>query len=424
MTLYDKLKEIDSARFHMPGSKGESLYPFDVFSIDFTETFGTGNLYLGEEPILSAEKYVAEFYNANECYFSTDGSSLGLRASLFALCNRGDTIIVDRNCHKSLISIVIMLDLNVIFTDIYLGDNNIPSNLDIDDIELLINRDVKVLVVTSPNYYGINQDIKGLARLCRKHNIKLFVDAAHSAHFPSIGLNSAIQDGANIACVSIHKTLPALGQAAVILSDGSTQNIREKMEMFGTTSPSYPIMASIELAVKYTSENQDKMKVLIENIIKFKKLVDEKTKFKTLDNDDITRIVILGYNISSELYYKYNIAVEMGFEGGVVLICTIADSDYNFEELLSALIELSYLVCEYSQFKMQVSHSKLSIRDAYFSDYLTLDIEKANGCIAYESITPYPPGVPILYPGEIITKEHIEFIKEMCYNNKIRVIKE
>lgn len=423
MTLYDKLKSIDKTRFHMPGTKGKTLYPFDVFSVDLTETFETGNLYLGDEPILSAEKYVGKFYNAKKCYFSTDGSSCALRASLLALCNRGDTIIVDRNSHKSIISVIVMLELKVIFTDINLN-NNIPSVLNPCDIELLINESVKVLVVTSPNYYGINQNIRGLADLCRQYNIKLFVDAAHSAHFPSIGLKSAIEQGANLACISIHKTLPALGQAAIILSDGSTNNIREKIEMFGTSSPSYPIISSIELAVKYMMDNKNKMDILIKNIIKFKKLVLEETNFKILDNDDITRIVILGYNIAEKLYYDYNIAVEMGFDDGVILICSIADSEVDFKKLLSALIEISYLVREPTEIKIPVSYSKLSIKDAYFSDYITIDIENAQGYIAYENITPYPPGVPILYPGEIITKEHIEFIKKICYNKKIKVIKE
>lgn len=423
MTLYDKLKSIDKTRFHMPGSKGKTLYPFDVFAMDFTETFETGNLYLGDEPILSAEKYVAKFYNAKECYFATDGSSLGLRASVLALCTRGDTIILDRNSHKSIISSIIMLGLNVIFTDVNLKDN-IPSILNIDDIEKLITKDVKLLVITSPNYYGLNQNIKAIAGLCKKYNIKLLVDAAHSAHFPSIGLRSAIEDGANLACVSIHKTLPALGQASVILSDGSVDNIRGKMEMFGTSSPSYPIMSSIELAIKYMIENKNRMTILLEKIIEFKKIVLQKTKFRVLDNDDITRIVILGHNIMDDLYYKYNISVEMGFDAGVLLICTIADSDYNFDKLLLALIELSYLVCEHAELKIPLSYRKLSIRDAYFSDYITLDIENSQGYIAYESITPYPPGVPILYPGEMITKEHIEFIKNICYNKNIKVIKE
>lgn len=423
MTLYDKLTKINSTRFHMPGSKGKTLYPFDVFGVDFTETFETGNLYLGDEPILSSQKYVAEFYNAKECYFCTDGSSGGLRACLLALCDRGDTIIVDRNSHKSLISSIIMLGLNVIFTGINLKDN-IPSVLAINDIQKLINKDVKLLVITSPNYYGINQDIKSVAKLCEKYNIKLLIDAAHSAHFPSIGLRSAIDDGANLACVSVHKTLPALGQASVILSDGSVDNIREKIEMFGTTSPSYPIMSSIELAIKFALENPEKMSILINKIIEFKKLVADKTKFKVLDNDDITRIVILGCDISSELYYKYNIAVEMGFNYGVVLICTIADSEIDFEKLLLALIELSYLVYKPKPVKIPISYSQISIRDAYFSDYITLEIENAQGYVAYENITPYPPGVPVLYPGEIITKEHIEFIKNICYNKKIKVIKE
>ena len=248
----------DSARFHMPGHKGQPVFNSfrDVFAIDYTETYGTGNLYLGDGPIRDAEVAAARYFGANDCFFLTGGSTQGILAMLGAAVGRGGSVLIDREVHRSVCHGCALLDITpYFFSAPLLEPFGITGALRVEDAErqLLAHPDIRAVLLTSPTYYGLRRDLPAFADLCRAHGKLLLVDAAHGAHFPAVGLPSPVEEGADMAVLSMHKTMPCLGQAAVLLSGPGTDraSLRENTALFGTSSPSYPIMASIDLARAY-----------------------------------------------------------------------------------------------------------------------------------------------------------------------------
>ena len=215
----------------MPGHKGKPVLPElnHPFAIDYTEIEGTGNLYAGDEPILSAERAAARYYGAADCLFLTGGSTQALMTAIAAAVPAGGTLLVDRNCHKAVTHAMALLDLTPEFIVPHpLDETGLPGRIDAQEVEDVFARapQAAALLVTSPNYYGVMQEIPALAELCHAHGVPLLVDAAHGAHFPAVGVPSAIEQGADLAAVSTHKTLPALGQSASLLSSGVSRLIR------------------------------------------------------------------------------------------------------------------------------------------------------------------------------------------------------
>lgn len=221
------------------------------FPIDYTEIEGTGNLYEGDEPILSAERDAARYYGARDCLFLTGGSTQALMTAIGAAVPEGGTLILDRNCHKSVTHAMALLDLTPVFV-VPEPLDGMPGLLDAQDVEhaLRQNPQASAVLVTSPNYYGILQNIPQLRRFVIRTACRCSVDAAHGAHCKAVGLPSPIEQGADLAAVSTHKTLPAWGQSAILLSSGRIpfDTLLETAPLFGTSSPSYLLLASIDLA--------------------------------------------------------------------------------------------------------------------------------------------------------------------------------
>ena len=236
----------DSARFHMPGHKGEPLFNTfaEVFAIDFTETYGTGNLYLGDGPIRDAEVAAALYFGAADCFFLTGGSSQGILAMLATAVGRGGSVLLDRECHKSVCHACALLDITPYFVSAPLIEPfAVSGELPRKAVEqqLIDHPDIRAVLVTSPTYYGVCRALPALADLCRAFGKLLLVDAAHGAHFPAVGMSAPIAEGADMAVLSMHKTLPCLGQGAVLLSAQGVDKraLRENTALFGTSSPSY-----------------------------------------------------------------------------------------------------------------------------------------------------------------------------------------
>ena len=213
----------DSARFHMPGHKGQPVFNSfrDIYAIDYTETYGTGNLYLGDGPIRDAEVAAARYYGANDCFFLTGGSTQGILAMLGAAVGCGGSVLIDREVHRSVCHGCALLDITpYFFSAPLLEPFGISGALRVEDAErqLIAHPDIRAVLLTSPTYYGLRRDLPAFADLCRAHGKLLLVDAAHGAHFPAVDLPSPVEEGADMAVLSMHKTMPSLGQAAVLLS--------------------------------------------------------------------------------------------------------------------------------------------------------------------------------------------------------------
>ena len=209
-------------RFHMPGHKGNALYRDafrDAARLDFTELPQTGNLYEGDGPIRDAERLAASFFGAEHCSFLTGGATQGIMAAMFLSCREGDSVLIDRGCHRSVTNACGLLGVNpvYIYPERLSGFSACESIAERAVSEMLKqNEKVTAVVVTSPTYYGATADVGAIGRVVRESGKKLIVDEAHGAHFPALHIKNAMQSGADLAVCSAHKTAPALGQGAYL----------------------------------------------------------------------------------------------------------------------------------------------------------------------------------------------------------------
>lgn len=435
------LSESGSARFHMPGHKGEPIFQTfsEVFTIDFTETYGTGNLYTGEGPIREAELAAARFYHAADCFFLTGGSTQGMLSMLAAAVPVGGSVLMDRMCHKSACTALVLLDLTPQFlVPPVIEPFGIPSALELPAVEAALDAhpEVSALLVTSPNYYGVCQPLEELAALCRARGKKLLVDAAHAAHFPAVRLPSPVQQGADYAVLSAHKTLPCLGQGAFLLSGEGADRaaLREATALFGTSSPSYPILCSLDLARAWAEgQGAAVFRLSAEACAGLRRLIAYQSPLLALEpfmvphQLDPCRLTVCtagtdltGHALADTMFGEFSIACEMADERNVVFILTGADSGGSLARLRQALIKLSKRVQPRSlpepMGEQPLPVQRVSVRSAWFSRRETIPAAEALGRICARPVTPYPPGVPLLYPGEEIGEAQIEFLRRRCYN--------
>jgi len=452
--LYDALLAYaasGSLRGHMPGHKGKPLphgLSDHLTEIDFTELSVTGNLYEGDGPIALAEQRAAAHYAAKDAMFLTGGSSQGVLTmlSLFA----GKTVLFDRNSHKSTASAMALFDI----TPRYIVPEPYPSfhvsgRISTEELEaeLAAHPEIAAVFVTSPNYYGVLQDIPALGAVCRAHDTALLVDGAHGAHLTALGMRNAVACGADLEVCSLHKTTRALGQAAILLSNGRfpLPDLRRNAALVGTSSPSYAIMASIDCAIADLSEHGDAYRDTARMCAALKKeRINAETPFECLfdtffdgvvhpiDLTDPCRLVICtsGFGLSGRkaaeiLEETYGIAAEMADNRNVVFIMTAADTQADFDRLGNALVALGK-TCADGMRKAQKTASvpklpqrALSPREAYLSCAEDVPISLCEGRISAETVTVYPPGVLILAPGEVIDKKTIVYLKENGYNSSI-----
>ena len=351
--LYDALRALaaqNTARFHMPGHKGRPAFPgFDaLFAIDFTETYDTGNLYEAEGPIRQAEQLAAAFFRVTDCHFLTGGSSQGIVAMLGAVCGDGGKVLLDRACHKSAMHACALFDLEPAFLspDVlpYAGCGGV-IDLAAAEEALQANPGAAALLVVSPNYYGVMQPIAELAALCHRCGKKLLVDGAHGAHLDASGCRNPVAAGADAAVLSAHKTLPALGQAAYLLCGPSIDSagLRRFAAMCGTSSPSYPIMASLDLAREFLQTHSAEYAAAVRETARLRRKYDGKNGLRALTGADAPldplRLTVScpdGRTLSDTLYESHGVACEMADRFNLVFIVTPADLPANLARLEAA----------------------------------------------------------------------------------------
>ena len=431
----------DSARFHMPGHKGEPLFNTyaEIFAIDFTETYGTGNLYTGEGPIRDAEVAAALYFGASDCFFLTGGSTQGIMAMLATAVGRGGSVLLDRECHKSVCHACALLDITPYFISAPLIEPfAVSGELPKDAIErqLIDHPDIRAVLITSPTYYGVQRDIPALADLCRAFDKRLLVDAAHGAHFPAVGLPAPVAQGADLAVLSMHKTLPCLGQGAVVLCGAGVDKraLRENTALFGTSSPSYPIMASIDLARAYTEgPGRAAYRRAAETCGELREYIARRTGFIPLTHEyfpalDPCRLTVCtagtdatGHQLADMLWSEAGVACEMADDRNAVFILTGADTAGAVHRLRRGLRHISRrrreALMPAPAAPFPAAERVMRVRDAWFSQTGRVEPAAAENLVCARPVTPYPPGVPLLWPGEKITRAHIELIRERWYND-------
>lgn len=439
--LYEALQALasrDTLRFHMPGHKGKPIFEAyaGVFALDFTETYDTGNLYEGVGPIREAERCAASYYGAADCHFLTGGSTQGVQAMLCTAAASGGTVLLDRTAHKSAVSACALFDLIPHFvyplTTPPFGFGGLLSLTDTENA-LRAHPEAEAMLVVSPNYYGVLQNIPALAALCHRYGKRLLVDAAHGAHLPAVGIPSPVAQGADAAILSAHKTLPCLGQGALLLLgqgiDGKA--LRAAESMVGTSSPSYTVMASIDLARAWLEgEGGNAYAYVAREVTSLRAWLRENTVFLPLEGPEphldpcrltlcCARTELTGRALADRLYAEYGIACEMADDRNAVFIMTGADSTVDLLRLRRALHHCSRgrKAASEPDAMPDLPHSArvISVRDAWFSPRRSTPLTEAEGLVCARPVTPYPPGIPVLWPGEKITAAHIEFLTKRCY---------
>ena len=427
--LYDALHGYagcEPLRFHMPGHKGKFLPVPELAglaAIDVTELPPTGNLYEAGEPFHSAQRLWADLFGFENCQFLTGGSTMGIHTGL-ALCTRpGGKVLMDRSCHRAAFNALALLDLEPVWLERpWLTEENLIGPISPEYVEKMLcrNPDIKMVCITSPTYAGVLSNIGAISRVVHAHGGKLFVDGAHGAHLPFLGLAPFWE--ADVVTVSAHKTLPAMGQAALLFFDGFALNrVRQMASVFGTSSPSYPILASMDLARQWMEEvgAWEYQRVALRVAGLRQKFPSLRPQFGlSLDPCRFVLKVKDGPAFAAALEER-GIYPEMEDGGHVVFICTAQDSDEDFLCLERALEELRHLTGDGPDIPAPpIPERVLSPRQALFAPVREWPrpLKDCQGEIAGCQIAPYPPGVPVVAPGERISKKELAYLKKIGYN--------
>ncbi len=447
--LYTALKKYadeGTVSFHVPGHKQGrgNLELFNLVGlacvIDVTCMEDQDNICNPVGPIKDAQILAAQLYGADNAFFLVNGTTCGIQAMIMGVCEPGDKIIIPRNAHKSVISSIIMSGAVPVYVEpeinSYLG---IAMGVRPEYIEkaLQSHPDAKAVFMINPTYYGVVSDLKAIVDIAHAHNIPVLVDEAHGAHLkfcPKLPL-SAMEAGADLAASSTHKLAGSLTQSSLLLHQGSLinpQKIKAALNLTQTTSPSYILMASIDIARKQLAEKGVQM---IQNT--YDLALQAREKLKTvegiflLDEEvlgpgcyavDPTKIVIntkqlgfSGYEMEKILRKKYHIQVELSDLFNVLAIVALGDNEDTLNTLVYAVTDIANGRALKNVFKYftpfpSLPESVMSPREAFYGEKRTVLLSEAKGEVSAEMIMAYPPGIPIICPGERITQEVLDYI--------------
>lgn len=413
------------ARFHMPGHKGTAQSPLgDIFGsalpFDVTELPETDSLFADEGAILAAERLAAELYGTRETLFSAGGSTLCIQAMLRLATKSvpgAGKIICARNVHRAAINTMALLDLEPIFIwPRPFEGSSMPGAIAPDDIAaaLAANADVAAVFITSPDYYGVISDIAGISAVCRRYGVPLLVDNAHGAHLDCLDLHP-IKQGADMSCDSAHKTLPALTGGA-LLQIGSSRfargDAKTAMTLFGSTSPSYLIMLSLDLARAWMArDGRAAFSRLADRVAEFRAFCAARG-FYTPQGAvfDPVRITIdtasrgVSGESAAQHFRSHGISPEMWDDRRVVLLPSPFNAAADFTRLEAAVrtLETGPSLPD-SVFLPERPERLLPLRTAIFAKTESVCVENSAGLVAAEASCPIPPCVPLIMPGERIS---------------------
>lgn len=426
--LYDALTQFaaeNPLRMAIPGHKGKEIrgLPPQYAQLDFTELPPTGNLY-GEEwdVIAQAEQAWAEAWGADSCLFLTGGSTQGIHTML--MLSNSNVILTDRVSHRSIHTGFALLGKTPIWLSRpWLSDIGTAGPLEPETVEaaLTAHPECKAVCVTSPTYYGVLSDIPALADVCHRHGAHLLVDGAHGAHLFLLGENP--YRGADLVTVSAHKTLPAPGQSALLFGNGfSLKELRQASLIFATSSPSYPMMAALDVLRPWLlTDGKKQYENIAQKVAQLRKKYPALTDADTeLDPTRFTLCVENGYHVEKFLQER-NIWPEMADSGHVVFILTCADGVEEVERLertLDALALQGTVRAGSSVPAPPVPQFVRTPREALFAPKETMMVSQALGRVVAEQIAPYPPGVPIVAPGERIDEKVLAYLNQLGYNKR------
>ncbi|MBR0412877.1 MAG: aminotransferase class I/II-fold pyridoxal phosphate-dependent enzyme [Eubacterium sp.] len=415
MKLSKKLKQIERYPFHMPGHKRNAKFGIAGAEIDITEVESFDNLHNPDGVLKDIENRLATLYKSNRSFMMVNGSTGGILAAIHAVCKSGDTIIIARNCHKSVFNACYLLNLKVVYVepefDSECGYYTRVTQSALDEVTAA-NSEAKAVVITSPTYEGIISEVTS--------SLPIIVDAAHGAH---LGIKPFPEyPQGDIVISSLHKTLPALTQTAVanIYNAELTDEFKKYLDIFETSSPSYVLMNSVDKCLDYIEHSGDEFKSYYNRVKELHSLGLKWLYIK--HSDDMSKIVVStarasieGTDLAEALRTRFNIEVEAVLSEHVILMTSVADTEKAFDTLENALISIDR-ECDKKSFRKQFKKPPCANNIIEITDYESgsfTDLKCATGKLANEFVYAYPPDIPLIVPGEIITAEMADYINDL-----------
>ncbi len=433
--------------FDVPGHKQgkgnpqlRELLGSKCLSLDVNSMKPLDNLQHPVSVIKEAEALAADAFGAESAFFIVNGTTAAVQGMIMTACKKGDKIILPRNVHISAINSLVLCGAEPVYVNP--GVNNelgIPLGMTVNDVLKAIeeNPGAKAVLVNNPTYYGICSDLKSIVKAAHEHGMLVLVDEAHGTHFyfgESMPV-SAMAAGADMAAVSMHKTGGSLTQSSILLTGGSVnpERVRQILNLTQTTSASYLLMSSLDVSRRNLALDGKEI---------FKKVTDlasyardeineiggyyaygkELTKNEAVYDFDLTKLSVFtrsiglaGIEVYDILRDDYGIQIEFGDLGNILAIISVGDTELMIERLIAAMNEIKRL--HEKDTKGMFEHEYITPilemipQKAFYAESKSVPLESSGGCICTEYVMCYPPGIPVLAPGERITAEIIEYIK-------------
>lgn len=477
--------ESDIYPFHMPGHK-RRLTACDSYKIDITEIEDFDNLHHAQGILKEAQEKAARLYGSKKAYYLVNGSTCGILAAVSAATRKRDKVIVARNSHKAVYNAIYLNELIPTYVYSVITDIGIQGQISTEAVQKAIEetKDASVVIITSPTYDGISSDIVQIAELAHANDMTLIVDSAHGAHFGfGYGMpENVIKQGADIVIESVHKTLPAYTQTALLhlCSDRvSPEAIEKYLDIYETSSPSYVLMAGIERCIDMVAEQKDQLfDTLQHNLDVFYDKLSELKHLKVLTKADLkadeafdfdrSKIIILtdgagmsGQDMWDILLQKYHIQIEMAAGNYAVALSSVMDTEEGFDRLAEALADIDsdiereklmdkvvdegkyskHIVnaeiyhpnkrhfeifeaeegykpqCKYEAEEAYKPQGSCEVKPENRLHTVQVPLDEAAGQVSASYINLYPPGIPLIVPGEIISPRLVKDLKTIIKLN-------
>lgn len=445
-----KYKQENIYPFHTPGHKGgrgmERLLCQELGGsviMDVSLMSELDDIHEPETYIKEAQRLAAETYGSDACFWAVNGTSQAIHAMLLTALKPGERLLLPRNAHRSVAGGLILGGIEAVYLQPEYNEAfGIHTQVTSTQVEaaLKADRQIKAVLLTSPNYYGIAADVKVIAKICHKYGAVLLVDEAHGPHlgFSRLLPESALHNGADACAQSTHKIVGAMTQCSMLHVQGkylSLERAADVMSVLTTTSPNYLLMGSLDVArAQLQKAGMQMMEDAVAAAKKLRKLLSSFKGLRVLEPADCTPLELditkVTVNVAAwgytgievgEALRRANIAVELVDAQNVLFLVTYADANPDYGEALERIhrvfgeLEKNKRSCsEAVQVgPVPVTQSGLPLRQVFYSSKEVIPLEQSVGHLSGEQISFYPPGIPVLLPGELISREIVAYCKQM-----------
>lgn len=440
------------ACLHVPAHRGGLFLPSylkqeDFLKMDLTELTGLDNLHNPQGPIARAQEIAAKLYKAKSAFFLVNGSTVGVQALLAAVCRPGQKVIVARDSHRSVLSGLIFSGAMPVFIQPEQVKNfMIPAGIKLEKLTKAVKKekDVQGVLVVYPNYYGMATSMEEMAGITHKAGKPFLVDEAHGAHLPfhPVLPKEALACGADAVVMSMHKTGGSLTQSSLLHINSSRlekERVQAVLALLQTSSPSYLLMASLDLARRQMAVRGQALLEQCLELVRYVRAELEATpgikilKETDLDKEyslDFTRVTInvkdlglSGYQVAGLLTKRFKVNCEMADYYNVVAVVNIGVGVEDCRALVNGLQEISRWEARPAGALPDMPATpeqppvRMTPREAWFKSSRKIPLEKSAGLVCAEWVASYPPGAPVIYPGEEITSEVVEYLQYLKNNN-------